>query len=165
MSFQATKCLYFTLWLIYLFVSPFYWVFFWKRLERYIVILFIFFYFKTRVYCRFSMRKQEVLLNYMGTLQWRPHVDNFNYVLPTILIFRKLDIQTFNSKQICSLDRYCCHAIFDEKKRRFCFSWSIKLEEHISVTKFNILIFSGLWFYSWIIIKIIFSLKNLGVCY
>ena len=29
-------------------------------------------------------------------------------------IFRKLDIQTFNSKQICSLDQYCRHAIFDE---------------------------------------------------
>ena len=31
-----------------------------------------------------------------------------------LLIFRKLDIQIFNSKQICSLDQYCRHAIFDE---------------------------------------------------
>ena len=31
-----------------------------------------------------------------------------------LLIFRKPDIQTFNSKQICSLDQYCPHAIFDE---------------------------------------------------
>ena len=30
------------------------------------------------------------------------------------LIFRKPDIQTSNSKQICSLDQYCRHAIFDE---------------------------------------------------
>ena len=35
------------------------------------------------------------------------------------LIFRKLDIQTFNSKQICSLVQYIWHAIFDEQKRRF----------------------------------------------
>ena len=28
------------------------------------------------------------------------------------LIFRKLDIQTFNSKQICSLDQYCRQAIY-----------------------------------------------------
>ena len=28
-----------------------------------------------------------------------------------LLIFRKLDIQTFGSKQICSLDQYCRHAI------------------------------------------------------
>ena len=34
-------------------------------------------------------------------------------------IFRKLDIQTFNSKQVCSLDQYCRHAIFDEQRRRF----------------------------------------------
>ena len=31
-----------------------------------------------------------------------------------LLIFRKLDIPTFNSKQICSLDQYCWHNIFDE---------------------------------------------------
>ena len=31
----------------------------------------------------------------------------------------KLDIQTFDSKQICSLDQYCRHAIFDELERRF----------------------------------------------
>ena len=31
-----------------------------------------------------------------------------------LLIFRKPDIQTFNPKQICSLDQYCRHAIFDE---------------------------------------------------
>ena len=31
-----------------------------------------------------------------------------------LLISRKLDIQTFNSKQIFSLDQYCWHAIFDE---------------------------------------------------
>ena len=30
-----------------------------------------------------------------------------------LLIFRKLDIQTFNSKQIFSLDQYYWHAIFD----------------------------------------------------
>ena len=35
------------------------------------------------------------------------------------LIFRKHDIQTFNSKQICSLDQYCRHAIFDEQKWKF----------------------------------------------
>ena len=35
------------------------------------------------------------------------------------LIFRKHDIQTFNSKQICSLDQYCWHAIFDEQKCKF----------------------------------------------
>ena len=29
-----------------------------------------------------------------------------------LLIFRKLDIQTFNSKQICSLDQYCWQAIY-----------------------------------------------------
>ena len=31
-----------------------------------------------------------------------------------LLIFRKLDIQTLNSKQICSLDQYCWHTITDE---------------------------------------------------
>ena len=28
--------------------------------------------------------------------------------------FRKPDILTFNSRQICSLDQYCRHAIFEE---------------------------------------------------
>ena len=31
-----------------------------------------------------------------------------------LLIFRELEIQTFNSKQICSLDQYCRHAIVDD---------------------------------------------------
>ena len=31
-----------------------------------------------------------------------------------LLTFRKLDIQTFNSKQICSLYQYCRHAKSDE---------------------------------------------------
>ena len=38
-----------------------------------------------------------------------------------LLTYRKLDIQTFNSKQIFPLDQYCWHTIFDEEKRRFCF--------------------------------------------
>ena len=36
-----------------------------------------------------------------------------------LLIFRKPYIQAFNSKQICSLDQYCRHAIFDDWKCRF----------------------------------------------
>ena len=44
--------------------------------------------------------------------------DTFGQLL---LISRKLDIQTFNSKQISSLDQYCWHAVFDEQKRKFCF--------------------------------------------
>ena len=37
-----------------------------------------------------------------------------------LLIFRKLDIQTFNSKKAnLSLDQYCRHAIFDEQKCKF----------------------------------------------
>ena len=31
-----------------------------------------------------------------------------------LLIYRKRDIQTFNSKQICSLDQYSLHNIFEE---------------------------------------------------
>ena len=36
------------------------------------------------------------------------------YLVQLLLIFRKLDIQTFNSKQICSLNQYCWQAIFHE---------------------------------------------------
>ena len=36
-----------------------------------------------------------------------------------LLIFTKLDTQSFNSKQIYSLDLYCRHAMFNEQKRRF----------------------------------------------
>ena len=36
-----------------------------------------------------------------------------------LLVFKKFDIQSFNFKQICSLDQYCRHAIFDEYKHRF----------------------------------------------
>ena len=31
-----------------------------------------------------------------------------------ILILRKLDIQTFNSKQICLRNQYCRHTMFGE---------------------------------------------------
>ena len=36
------------------------------------------------------------------------------HVQRLLVIFRKLDIQTSNSKQIYSLDQYCRNAIFDE---------------------------------------------------
>ena len=36
-----------------------------------------------------------------------------------LLIFRKLDTETFNARQICSIDQYCRNAILDEQKRRF----------------------------------------------
>ena len=62
-----------------------------------------------------------------------------------LLIFKKLDIQTFNSKQICSLDQYCWHTIFDELKRRFCFLWS---NGSVKVIRKPLMMFSGLPFYS-----------------
>ena len=34
-----------------------------------------------QIYCRFTVRKQEVLLNYAGTPQKGPHGDNFTQVL------------------------------------------------------------------------------------
>ena len=36
-----------------------------------------------------------------------------------LLMFRKPDIQTFNSEQNCALDQYCQHVIFDEQKCKF----------------------------------------------
>ena len=45
--------------------------------ERYILLFFSLFCFKMRICCRFTVRKQEVLLNYVGTPQWGPHGDNF----------------------------------------------------------------------------------------
>ena len=54
-----------------------------------------------------------------------------------------------------SLDQYCWHATFDEWKCRLCFLGSIKFEKQ------TILMFSGLPFYSWVIVRTIFSLKNL----
>ena len=36
-----------------------------------------------QICCRFTVRKQEVLLNYVGTPQWGPHGDNFPYLSPT----------------------------------------------------------------------------------
>ena len=55
------------------------------------------------------------------------------------LILRKLNVQTFNSKQICSLDQYCRQAVFNEQKHGFYFYWSRKLENHISIMELNIL--------------------------
>ena len=52
------------------------------------------------------------------------------------LIFRNLDIQAFNPKQICSFDQYCRDTKFNKQKRRFFFFfWSIKLEKHIDITE------------------------------
>ena len=56
------------------------------------------------------------------------------HLYSTLLIFRKLDIQTLNSKQICSLDQYCWHDIFDEG---VCFLRSIKFEKHVSTMELN----------------------------
>ena len=36
-----------------------------------------------------------------------------------LLLIRKRDIQTFDSKHIFSIDQYCWHIIFDEQKCRF----------------------------------------------
>ena len=44
------------------------------------------------------------------------------------LVFRKLDIQTFNYKQICSVDQYCRHAILMHANVDFVFydPWNLK---------------------------------------
>ena len=57
----------------------------WILLERYIFI-FLLFCFKMRICCRFTVRKQEVLLSYVGTPQWGSHGDNFTWVKNVALL-------------------------------------------------------------------------------
>ena len=65
---------------------------------------------------------------------------------PLYLVSRRLGIQTYNSKWIFSFGQYCyiwwVLAIFDEKKRRFYFLWSIKLEKHKPLLIFQCLHFT-----------------------
>ena len=54
------------------------------------------FCFKMRICCRFTVRKQEILLNYVGTLQWEPHngdsmaITLFKFSFPQLLVFINL---------------------------------------------------------------------------
>ena len=98
-------------------------------------------HYTKQVFLKLFRNSQES--TYAGSLFNKVEKDTSRRLL---LILRNFDIQTFNSKKICSRDEYCRHSILDEQRRRFCF-YDPKNLKNIYVSRNLIfLMFSGLQF-------------------